>query len=79
MSVKQPFSREPVAHLDRRRKLAQQIVDRHPEAERERAWAGYIERLGRMARYHVKTAGSLPEQLAELLEPGELNRLMQAE
>lgn len=69
------FSRQPVAELDRRRALAQQIVDRHSEMDQQCAWAGYIKRLGSMARHHVKTAGSLPEQMAELLEPGELARV----
>jgi hypothetical protein len=54
-------------------------VDRHSEGERERVWKAYIKGLGRMARHHVKAAGSLPEQMAELLEPDELDRMMAAE
>lgn len=70
------FNRGAVAHLDRRRELAQQIVDRHSHIEQECAWRGYIERLGPMVRYHVKAAGPLPVQLAEQLEPGALDRRM---
>ena len=33
----------------------------------------------KMALAYIKMRGSLPEQLAELLEPGELNRLVQAD
>lgn len=74
-----PFSRQQVAKLDRRRALAEQIVSRHSGQEQETAWGAYIKRLKmppKTALAYIKMQGSLPEQLAEFLEPGELDRML---
>lgn len=73
------IDRRGVAKLDRRRALAEQIVDRHSAHEQETAWGAYIKRLNmplKTALAYIKMRGSLPEQMAELLESGELDRMM---
>lgn len=71
------FSREPVAKLDRRRELAQQIVDRHSEEECARVWANYTRGLSCRGEGYLKLRQSLPLVMAGLLEPGELERMIQ--
>lgn len=66
------FDRQPVAEQDRRRALAQKIVDRHSDEVREAVWKAHVSFLGSSARHYLKMGPSLPEQMAELLEPGEL-------
>ena len=76
------FSRQSVAALDRRRALAEQIVERHWRLEQEAAWGAYIRRLKmprKTALAYIKMRGALPEQLAELLEPGVLERMVEAD
>ena len=74
---KRPFSRQPVAHSDRRRAIAQEIVDRHTEQECQAVWQVHIAGMGRRgAMAYLKMGRSLCEQMAELLEPGALERMM---
>lgn len=72
------FSRQAVAEQDRRRALAQGIVDRHTEEECERIWRRYCEGIGgrTATKYYVKMRKASPELVANLLKPGELDRTM---
>lgn len=64
----------------RGRVLAQEIVDRHADAECEAVWVKHLVGMGARgnftARVYVNMRKALPVQMAELLEPGELKRLM---
>ena len=75
-----PFSRQTVAEQDRRRALAQQIVDRHMEEECEAVWKQHLGKMPHyVLKYYLTLWKSHPVVVAELLEPGELDRMMAEE
>ena len=71
-----------IAALRNRRAVAQTIVDRYPDEERERAWKAYVDGLKmptKAALGYLRMGPSLPEALADLLEPGKLDEMMNDE
>ena len=83
-------TRDELDHEEGQRKLALQqrrtafgrtIVSRHSEAECQAAWDRYLEDFpvdNYERRYLIKMDKALSDTMADLLEPGELDRMMKA-